>query len=360
MISIIKNFISEHKLPLALGLIVILIGMTVITQKILDITENPAFCGKNCHIMRPYYDSWRTSNHNKTRCVECHYEPGLVGHIKGKINGLLQFYSYETTTNEMTEMLFAKVSDDNCLVCHQKQIFSSNVSFNGINFNHSGHLLQPKRGIKLACTSCHSMIVIGMKEHESVTDPSCGQCHPNIKQNDIGHIIVTDSTCFTCHFRDVPGNTSISGCPSCHGPPKQLYKNYTAFNHTNHLKRGFECTTCHTNISTGANNIIPTGKCITCHIEQDRANKYNDFGLVHKVHVTDNKIACYNCHSTVTHSPTIKDNLCSGCHSNQHPTNWLNIHSTHVPGEQICSDCHEPKFCEDCHAKVVTGRNITK
>lgn len=361
MFKFIKNWISEHKLPILISLIVILLGMTIVTQKLLDITENPAFCGRNCHIMRPYYDSWSTSAHNNVKCVECHYDPGLIGHIKGKINGLLQMYSYETTTEEMSGILYAKVSDDNCLVCHEKRIYSSNVSYNGINFSHKEHLLEKKRGILLACTSCHSMIVIGMKEHQSVTDPSCTQCHPNVApRTDIGHMVVTNSTCFTCHFRDVQGNTSISGCPSCHGPPKQLYQNYTSFNHTSHLNRGYECQTCHTNISTGANDIIPTEKCYTCHIQKDRASKYGDFNLVHNTHVTINKIACYNCHSTVRHNPNIKDNLCVTCHSNQHPSNWLNIHSKQVSLGEVCNGCHEPKFCADCHAKVVTGRNMTK
>ncbi len=231
---------------------------------------------------------------------------------------------------------------------------------NGINFSHAEHLLQPKRGIQLACTSCHSMIVIGMKAHQSVTDPSCGQCHPNIApQNDIGHVVVTNTTCFTCHFRDVPGNTSISGCPSCHGPPKQLYQNYTNFNHTSHLDRGYQCLTCHTNISTGANDVIPKDKCLTCHTQKDRLNSYDNFNLTHKVHVTDNKITCYNCHSVVTHSPTIKDNLCATCHSNQHPSDWLKTHSTQALAGEVCNDCHEPKFCSDCHAKVMTGRNMS-
>ncbi|MDL5503766.1 MAG: hypothetical protein QSU88_11180, partial [Candidatus Methanoperedens sp.] len=68
-----------------------------------------------------------------------------------------------------------------------------------------------------------------MKEHQSVSDPSCAQCHPNMEQKEKGHIVVTTSTCFTCHFRDVPGNTSVSGCPSCHGPPKGTPRNYTNF-----------------------------------------------------------------------------------------------------------------------------------
>ncbi len=350
--ALVKSWILAHKLPIIISLGVLIIAGAVFTEKVLEITENPEFCGKNCHIMRPYYDSWSTSSHNDVPCVDCHYKPGLIGHIEGKINGLMQFYQYETSSEDYSGKLFAKVMDKNCLVCHEKRIFSSNVSYQGINFSHSSHLLETKRGIQLTCTSCHSMLVIGMKEHQSVTDPSCKQCHPNIPgSNDVGHIVVTTSTCFTCHFRNVPGNTSISGCPSCHGPPKEMTQNnYTNFNHTVHLSRGYDCLTCHTNISTNANDIVPKEKCFSCHNVKDSVEKYDDFNFVHTTHVTNNKIACYNCHSNVEHAPTIKENLCATCHANEHPKDWLMTHKTQVLIGMVCNDCHQPKFCADCHA----------
>ncbi len=350
IIDVLKNRISKYKIPIII-IFILLISITIIfTVKVLDITENPAFCGKNCHIMRPYYDSWRSSSHVGVRCVECHYEPGIVGHIKGKINGLMQFYSYETTVEEYSGNLYAKVMDKNCLVCHETRIFSSDVQFTGVNFSHKSHLLKTNRGIQLTCTSCHSMLVIGMKEHQSVSDPSCAKCHPNIVQQDKGHIVVTTSTCFTCHFRDVPGNTSISGCPSCHGPPKDVPRNYSNFNHTSHIARGAECMTCHTNISINANDIVPKDKCNSCHYKPERLEKYDDFSFVHMNHVTNNKIACYNCHSDVKHEPQIKENLCATCHKSEHPSDWLTTHKSQVLIGKVCGDCHQPSFCSDCHA----------
>jgi hypothetical protein len=260
---------------------------------------------------------------------------------------------------EYSGNLYAKVMDKNCLLCHEERIFSTNVTLNvplpGVDFSHKDHLLKPNRGIQLTCTSCHSMLVIGMKEHQSVSDPSCSQCHPTIGQSDKGHIVVTTSTCFTCHFRDVPENNSISGCPSCHGPPKDTPRNYTNFNHTSHLSRGADCLTCHTNISIGANDIVPKDKCLSCHYKPDRVAKYNDFSLVHTTHVTNNKIACYNCHSDVQHAPKIKENLCATCHKSDHPADWLTTHKSQVLIGKVCSDCHQPKFCSDCHA---TGKVI--
>lgn len=345
----IKGILKPKNVVLLVILLFVVVSALVI-PKTLEITESPSFCGKNCHIMRPFYDSWRTSSHNDVRCVECHYEPGFIGHLKGKINGLMQFYQYETT-EEYSGEFYAKVLDKNCLKCHEKRIYFLNASYMGVNFSHKSHLLKDTRGVVLTCTSCHSMLVIGMKEHRTVTDPSCTRCHPGVAQKqDMGHLVVTSSTCFTCHFRDVPRNASISGCPSCHGAPLKTvdYKGIN-FKHDVHTDK-FSCLTCHVNISTGANDVISKEKCLQCHQVRERLKRYDDFKFIHKNHVTDQKIACYRCHGNVKHKPDVKDNLCVNCHKQKHPENWLQVHSKQVIIGEVCSNCHAPKFCADCHA----------
>ncbi|MBE0520983.1 MAG: cytochrome c3 family protein [Candidatus Methanoperedenaceae archaeon] len=354
LIAVLKHWVSRNKLPLIIILVILFSMVAIASEKMLEITENPEFCGKNCHIMRPYYDSWRTSSHNDVRCVDCHYEPGLVGHAKGKIGGLMQFYNYETTVEEYSGKLYAKVLDKNCRLCHENRLHLE-VNYMGVNFSHDNHLLEPKRNVGLTCTSCHSMVVIGMKEHQSVTDPSCSQCHPNIIQEDLGHIVVTTSTCFTCHFKATSEDKTISGCPSCHGPPEQTHKDYTNFDHSKHLSRGYECTTCHVNMSSGTNEIVQKTICLSCHTSKERVGKYDDFEFVHDTHVTKTKIACYNCHLEIKHEPGIKENLCASCHGQEHPSDWLNTHKKEVLIGKVCSDCHKPNFCSDCHATGVSS-----
>lgn len=335
--------------------VIFIIGVITI-QKTLEITEDPSFCGKNCHIMRPYYNSWKTSSHNDVRCVECHYEPGLVGHIKGKINGLMQLYSYQTGKEEEYQPR-AEVKNENCLKCHEKRIVL-NATYKGVTFSHQNHLSVRKRGIQLDCTSCHSMIVIGMKEHRSVTDPSCIRCHPKMKLKDEGHLVVTTSTCFTCHFRDMPNQTSISGCPSCHGAPSGDV-NYTGirFKHGIHVSvQNYTCLTCHQNITKGADRIVSEDKCFQCHNVPSRLERYNDFQFIHDTHVTEHSIACYRCHGRVEHKPTVKQNLCADCH--RHPANWVMNHGKRLlePSDQICGSCHVATYCKKCHALSLTQR----
>jgi len=203
LLAVIKNWISAHKLPIIISLIVLLSTGVVVSEKVLVITENPDFCGKNCHIMRPYFESWSTSSHSDVRCVECHYEPGLIGHIKGKINGVIQFYSYEATSSEKYfGQLSAKVSDENCLVCHEKRIFSSDINFNGKNFTHSNH------PISLSCTICHSNV-----KHAPTIKDICTNCHASAHPKDwlVTHktqVLFVGKVCSDCHQQKF--------CADCH------------------------------------------------------------------------------------------------------------------------------------------------
>ncbi|MFQ6054759.1 MAG: cytochrome c3 family protein [Methanosarcinales archaeon] len=290
--------------------------------------------------------------------MKCHYEPGFLGHIEGKINGLMQFYSYETTGIKWKGFLHAEVKNENCLQCHEKRILlTNNITFKGISFSHADHLLHERRNRTLQCVSCHSMVVIGMKEHESVTDPSCANCHPNLASNDTGHIVATTSTCIICHFRDVPGNTSIIGC-KCHGAPIEgvNYKGIE-FRHELHIKKGYKCTTCHINITKGVDIKISKSKCGECHSIPEGVEKYfSQDILIHQTMATKHKVACYMCHGRVEHRPTVKENLCLDCHANEHPKNWLYTHRNQVLLGKVCDNCHNAKFCSNCHSNM----NVTR
>ncbi|MGB8216557.1 MAG: NapC/NirT family cytochrome c [Candidatus Methanoperedens sp.] len=198
----IKRWISAHKLPIIISLVVLLLAGVVITEKVLAITENPDFCGKNCHIMRPYYDSWSISAHKVVACINCHYEPGLIGHIKGKINGLVQMYDYETSSGDTSGPLFAKVSEENCLICHATRIYSPDINFNGVNFSHSDH------PVSVSCTDCHSDV-----KHPANITAICNKCHTNAHPKDWlathkTQVSFAGMACTDCHLQKY--------CTDCH------------------------------------------------------------------------------------------------------------------------------------------------
>src|SRR3989338_11030347 len=83
-------------------------------------TERPKFCA-SCHIMKPYYASWKESAHKEINCLMCHYEPTFKAHVQGKINGLVQVAQY--LTHRYSGKPNAHVSDASCLRpgCHAKE-----------------------------------------------------------------------------------------------------------------------------------------------------------------------------------------------------------------------------------------------
>ena len=58
------------------------VGLLIFVQ----ISSTPQFCG-TCHNMKPYYQSWKHSKHNKIACVECHISPGITAHGRNASNG---------------------------------------------------------------------------------------------------------------------------------------------------------------------------------------------------------------------------------------------------------------------------------
>src|SRR5574341_1848217 len=187
------------------------------------ISTSPLLCNQ-CHIMKPYYQAWKTSKHNFVPCVDCHYPPGFRDTLWVKYQALSQVAKWATQT--YSSKPFAEIEDASCLrsQCHATRLLQGKVTFKrGIIFDHRPHLEQPQRGRQLRCTSCHSQIVVGT------------------------HIEVTETTCFLCHFKGQRGAREvhpIGGCPLCHQPPKgdiQLAGG-TVFNHRDFVdERGTQC-----------------------------------------------------------------------------------------------------------------------
>ncbi|MDO8525749.1 MAG: NapC/NirT family cytochrome c [Candidatus Omnitrophota bacterium] len=85
-------------------------------------STSPQFC-RSCHIMKPYYDSWKASKHNKVACVDCHYPP--VGHrtlLWKKFQAMSQVIKYVTRT--YSSRPFAEIDDAACLRegCHSNRL----------------------------------------------------------------------------------------------------------------------------------------------------------------------------------------------------------------------------------------------
>jgi len=282
------TFVFGFSILIALGLIFAVFSFQV--------TSHPKFCG-SCHVMRPYYESWKTSSHYGIPCVDCHIPPGITSEFRKKYEALAMVARYFTGTYSTNP--WAEVEDAACLRCHEKRLLSGKVIFKNVLFDHTPHLTQLRRGKKLRCTSCHSQIVQGT------------------------HIKVTETTCFLCHFKDTKLGEGTARCNICHEVPKKEVKLAGfSFNHADVVKYDMDCLMCHAHSVEGEGN-VPKERCYTCHNDPRRVKEYDKTEMMHRIHVTDHKVECMNCHQEIYHGPPkeieeVVKTPCSSCHLQGH------------------------------------------
>jgi nitrate/TMAO reductase-like tetraheme cytochrome c subunit len=259
-----------------------------------EFSSQPRFCG-SCHIMAPYYESWRTSHHNTVACVECHIPPGVTSEFRKKYEALSMVARYFTGTYSTNP--WAEVDDQSCLRsgCHVKRVLLGRELYQGVLFDHQPHLTEMRRQKQLRCTSCHSQIVQG------------------------SHITVTPTTCFLCHFKNTRPNTGTARCTLCHAvPDKTITTAGLSFNHGDVKRFAMECMACHEGVIKG-NGEVPRERCFTCHNETARLERYGETEFLHRMHVTDHKVECLNCHIEIRHKIPAREEVlttqCQSCHS---------------------------------------------
>ena len=317
-------------LPAAiLGVILLAVG----TVGAVEFSSTPTFC-QSCHNMKPYYKSWQTSSHNQVACIECHIAPGIKGEAMGKMQAMNQLVKYVTGTYGLKP--WAEVEDASCMRsgCHSERKVEGLVDFNGVAFDHTKHLGELRREKQLRCTSCHSQIVQGE------------------------HIAVTVSTCILCHFKDRPGEDPVAGCLGCHPSPKRVVsaKGFVV-DHEQYVTDGISCVSCHGNVVTGNGDADPK-MCQNCHNEPERFNRYDEVERMHVVHITENKVECQQCHTSIDHRiGALKSTAeldCTACHEQSHEAQrrlYAGLGGHGTPSEP--SRMYLARVgCEGCHEKV--------
>lgn len=260
----------------------------------IQVSSQPRFCG-SCHYMNPYYESWKTSTHKEVACVECHIPPGITSEFRKKYEALAMVARYFTGTYSTNP--WAEVDDQSCLRsgCHTKRVLLGREVYQGVLFDHQPHLTEMRREKRLRCTSCHSQIVQG------------------------SHISVTATTCFLCHFKNARLNEATARCTLCHEvPEKTITTAGLSFDHGDVKRFDMNCTACHQGVVRG-NGEVPRERCYTCHNDQARLNLFGKTEFLHRMHVTEHKVECLNCHIEIVHKiPAREEALateCQSCHS---------------------------------------------
>ena len=273
-------------------------------------TAQPEFCG-SCHIMKRYYDSWKTSKHGEENiaCVDCHYAPGERGALKAKFKGLGQLFSY-LATKETAVRKPPKVSDLSCITsdCHPKKKFlDKKVKFTEkIPYIHKTHVDKTIEGQALHCDTCHQ--------------------HVRIEK----HFEVPKEACYLCHFKNAEFNKDRSKCSLCHEiPTKPLQKQKKEevkpeekpITHKSLEEAKVPCWSCHYELVYGKGE-IKKEDCLDCHDEPEMLKKADDKKIMHTEHVAEQNANCFDCHMLIQHKETdFLDPVrldCQGCHPNHH------------------------------------------
>lgn len=283
---------------------------------LLKATANYRFCGM-CHNMDSYIESWKQSSHKDVSCLECHFEPGVWGELKGKWKA--QTHVVMKITGTAPPRPHTIINDASCLRegCHSTTDLKANtVKFKGVDFSHDTHLSELRRGKKLKCVSCHSQIVQGE------------------------HLTVTETTCFNCHFYDKENHTEISDCQTCHTQSKTKIfidaNEDMPFVHKDYLDRGVNCEQCHFGTIYGDGHVMDN-VCVQCHSEPHLLEGSYSSEKMHFNHVTAHKVECFRCHSGIEH------------YIAREKSNQYQARQEQIKTKVINSGLHYDSNCAKCH-----------
>jgi len=341
------------------ALIVLSFGGGLLGYAGLEYSARPRFCVL-CHYMRPFYEAWRTSSHNQVPCVQCHIPPGAKGFVRHKFAASVQLVKY--VTRQYGTRPWTEVEDASCLRqgCHETRLLAGKVQFGGVQFDHGPHLTSFRRVTRLRCTSCHAQIVQGT--HMTVTEAACFLCHFKNPQE-----VPEMADCRLCHKEIRPHrreevSSEAWGRPSTPPPPAEP----PPYDHKPILERHVDCRECHSDVVQGQGE-VPRDRCLVCHSEPERLEKYWDTEFMHRNHVTEHKVDCLRCHIEIQHRlapPQAQAQAhCQSCHP-QHHAQTVDLYMGQ--GGRGVENLPNPMFaarvpCEGCHLthKKVAGKGVS-
>ncbi len=338
----LSRFSRPLKITIQIGILAVIL-MAIATVGFIEYSAQPSFCD-NCHIMKPYYDSWASSSHNTVKCIQCHYAPGIKAEAMGKIQAANQVVKYVTGAYGMKP--WAEIEDAACLRsgCHTERELEGEVTYEGVRFDHSHHLGELRRGKRLRCTSCHSQIVQGSPL--TLQGMEMGSAH----------LRVTAVTCYLCHFKDRPADQPVAGCVGCHASPPRL-RSLSGFvvDHPQYVQDLQSCAGCHDKVTSGTGE-AGQRRCFNCHNEPARILEFENATLVHRVHIAEHNVECTQCHTPILHRVVSLaetfDFDCQSCHQSAHDEQrqmyaGFGGHGTNnMPSSMYLSRVS----CKSCHA----------
>lgn len=207
---------------LTVALLVLFVGLGGLTFWGVQKTSTPEFCA-SCHIITPFVDTWKTSYMGGQRgvtCVDCHFEPGVLGYARGKIYSLIKLTEYGSHTYDRPPASADLLTNSSCLQCHGSD---PNPKYpDGHNVIDSSAPTYPK----IAVTDQYNpdnTIMFPHDFHVNVAQLKCADCHSGVVHNSGGVELIKDKPqaaakpefCSSCHSGDIApvlfGTVKLSG-----------------------------------------------------------------------------------------------------------------------------------------------------
>jgi hypothetical protein len=198
ILTSIPGFYLKNKSNILITLMFLGVA-SLISMAMFQYTERPEFC-ITCHLMKPEYLSYKASPHGGIHsCLECHYEPGVVGLIEGKLGGMISLLRY--VSGMYTLPIESHISSDLCFRCHKMNgTLNGTINYEGVEFRH----LHKVEGGEKKCGFCHS------QPHEVVPHADCNECHAGVVHGN--KTTIDMGTCMQCHSK----RGVSSRCDLCH------------------------------------------------------------------------------------------------------------------------------------------------
>lgn len=315
-------------------------------------TSQSKLCA-SCHEVRPNYETWARSSHNKVACTTCHGGT--------KIKGLAEIYKHITRSYNQPLRLKSPIRAEVCQECHTvSRVVTA-----------SGDLIVPHRwhieSGKATCFDCHRNVAhagIEGDEGESwlghLQGLTARSYRPQMK------------TCMNCH----DGKKAPSKCDFCHKqirlPDTHRARDWKTGHGTVAKKEYRGCIFCH----AIAANQQPSQKtltlgeavrsnsfCTNCHTRRPPSHTA-EWQVEHKYAARRDREGCPACHEERPEgtggSPwtALRRGVvaCSRCHEPPHPEGWRGKHPTLVKEKGIasCFKCHASYSCSRCHTGEAT------
>ena len=108
------KFLNRKSKRIVLIATMSLVVLGVLIFLTMHFTSQPNFCA-SCHEIRPSVITWNVGPHKSMTCLDCHANPGKVGYVMRKFQGLGEVYLHVVKKSQHP---VANFNIQTCIVCH--------------------------------------------------------------------------------------------------------------------------------------------------------------------------------------------------------------------------------------------------